>query len=254
MNKKSERLGEENINNQGLRMKIVEYNNAKNIDVEFENGWIAKNVNYNNQFKIGNIKNPYFPSICGVGYIGEGNYKTNINYKMTKEYECWKTMIRRCYDKDVQKRQPTYIGCTVCDEWHNFQNFAEWYNENYYKIKDETMCLDKDILVKGNKIYSPDTCVFVPKRINSLFVKCDKRRGYLPIGIRLDKRTNKFKAECNQKSKKIHLGEYNSLEDAFQSYKSFKESIIKETADEYKNKIPEKLYNAMYSYQVEIDD
>lgn len=80
-------------------------------------------------------------------------------------------MLERCYSARYQERKPTYKGCSVCDEWLNYQNFAKWYDDNYYEIKGEIMCLDKDILVKGNKIYSPENCVFVPNYINVLFAR-----------------------------------------------------------------------------------
>ena len=198
--------------------------------------------------------------IYSVGYVGEGEYKTKENGKHTKCYNTWYHMLRRCYDKKFQEKNPTYVSCEVDKEWHNFQNFAEWYYDNYYEIEGERMHLDKDILVKHNKIYSPETCVFVPERINKLFVKKDKNRGDLPIGVTLYKKSNKFKADCNtydflnKKSVKEYLGLYNTKEDAFESYKEFKEKYIKEVADYYKNLIPNKLYNALYNYEIEITD
>lgn len=75
-------------------------------------------------------------------------------------------MLRRCYDKQFQERQPTYKGCIVCEEWYNFQNFAKWFDENYYEIEGEKIALDKDLLKLNNKIYSPSTCCFLPQRIN----------------------------------------------------------------------------------------
>ena len=170
-------------------------------------------------------------------------------------------MLRRCYNNNQRDRnkRPKYDGCTVCEEWHNFQNFAEWYEENYYEIKEEKMCLDKDILVKGNKIYSPQTCVFVPNRINVLFTKSDKIRGDFPIGVTYHKRDKVFESKmCYMDKNKIkhscYLGRYNTSEEAFQSYKQAKENYIKQVADEYKDKIPEILYKAMYKYKVNIND
>ena len=117
------------------------------------------------------------------------------------------------------------------------------------------MDLDKDILIKGNKVYGPDTCIFVPQRINNLFTKSDKLRGEFPIGVY--KRHNKYEAQCNcGKSKNKHLGRFDNAEDAFNAYKEFKENLIKEVANEYYNNnlIPFELYNAMYNYEVDIDD
>lgn len=120
------------------------------------------------------------------------------------------------------------------------------------------MCLDKDILVKGNKIYSPETCVFVPERINTLFIKKDNDRGVIPVGVR--RVGNKYRARCNyiaidNKNKRKELGTFDTPEDAFyKGYKLFKEDYIKEMAERYKDKIPENIYKALYRYEVEITD
>ena len=122
------------------------------------------------------------------------------------------------------------------------------------------MHLDKDILYKGNKIYSPSTCIFVPNRINTLFTKSNLTRGKYPIGVNIDNKTHKFRARCsifdniNKKVIRVTLGSYNNEIEAFQCYKRFKENYIKEVAEEYKNLIPTKLYEAMYKYEVEITD
>ena len=120
------------------------------------------------------------------------------------------------------------------------------------------MDLDKDILMKGNKIYSPDTCVFVPKNINTLFTKSNKSRGKYPIGVYFNKDRNKFQVNCNTfyngKTQQKYLGLYNTIEDAFNAYKQSKEANIKQVADYYKENIPDNLYEAMYNYKVEITD
>lgn len=118
------------------------------------------------------------------------------------------------------------------------------------------MHLDKDILVKGNKIYSPETAIFVPERINELFSKRNKNNNHnknLPVGVTLTK-SNKFRARCNRKNGSVHLGCFDSKEEAFEAYKQFKEDYIKEVADEYKDKIPKKLYEALYRIEVNIYD
>lgn len=236
-------------------MKIIKYKNANNIDILFiDDGYISKNRTYD-EFQKGGIRNPYVPTVCNVGYIGEGIYKSIYKNKKTKIYQVWQSMLQRCYDNKLQEKYISYVDCTVCDEWHNFQNFAEWFEENYYEIENEIMQLDKDILIKGNKIYSPDTCIFVPQSINELFTKRKNHRGKYPIGVRCDKKTKKFVSQCHTgKKSQEYLGFFNTELEAFKAYKEFKESYIKQVADEYKEKIPEKLYNAMYNYKVEIDD
>ena len=170
------------------------------------------------------------------------------------------SMLKRCYDEEYHKKEPTYIDCEVCEEWLNYQNFAKWFYKNYYEISNEKMCLDKDILIKGNKIYSPQTCIFVPNRINNLFVKSNNTRGEYPIGISYHKR--KSGNDClrvditltNGKRKLLGLFSFNEIEKAFIYYKTEKEKIIKQVADEYKDLIPIELYDAMYKYEVEITD
>lgn len=234
-------------------MLIVNYKNNKNIDVYFEKfDWTFYNTTYIH-FKNGNIKCPYEPRVYGYGYIGEGKYKTSKNNKNTRCYTTWKSMLRRCYDKRFQEEHLTYINCTVCEEWHNYQNFARWYEENYYEVEGEKMSLDKDILIKGNKIYSPKTCIFTPQTINSLFIKCDKSRGKQPIGI-TETNIGSYKVYCNNKGKLQRLGTYYNKNEAFQVYKTYKENLIKQVAEEYKPYIPQKLYDAMYEYKVDIND
>lgn len=240
--------------NFGTTFQVIEYFNATNVTIrDLDNNCIIKNVEIG-ALKNGRIRSPYDKVVYGIGYYGEGNYKAKINGKFTKHYITWSAMMQRCYSKS--KERQTYEDCTVCEEWHNFQNFAKWYDENYYEIEGEKMCLDKDILFKGNKIYSPNTCIFVSNRINCLFVKCNKSRGVCPIGVSYLKKLNKYSADCNTTNdmKRIHIGVYNTQEEAFNRYKQFKEKTIKEVAEQYKDRIPQKLYNAMYKYEVNITD
>ena len=255
-----DRTGEKRLNNFGSEMIIIGYKNCENINVFFpEYNWTANEIRYDN-FKRGKPKCPYERRTFGVGYLGEGKYKSCENGKITRVYNTWNNMLQRCYDPKFHEKQPTYNGCKTSEIFHNFQNFGEWDEDNYYVIEGEKMSLDKDILLKGNKIYSPDTCIYVPQTINSLFTKRDKSRGDLPIGVYYHKRDKKFVAKCsiyyfeNKKKKTKHLGNYATAEEAFYVYKQFKEKHIKEVADYYKDKIPQKLYDAMYQYEVEITD
>ena len=257
---KINRKGEKNYNTFGSEMVIIEYRNGKDIDVYFpEYNWTVVNTRYEH-FKKGNIKCPYERRVCGVGYLGEGKYKSRENSKHTRVYQTWVNMLQRCYDEKYHKKRPTYKGCEVCEEWLCFQNFAEWFYNNYYEVEGEKMCLDKDILFKHNKIYSPKTCIFVPNRINSLFEKSDKSRGNSVIGMYERSDNGKYQVCCRifnpetMKSKSEKLGYYETQEKAFKIYKYYKEKNIKQIADYYKIHIPQKLYDAMYNYKVEITD
>lgn len=194
--------------------------------------------------------------VYGMGIYEYGKYPGSINGKNTKEYQCWNHMLQRCYSLKCQEKYPTYKGCTVCDEWLYFQIFAAWHNNNYYEVSllGRTE-IDKDILVKGNKIHSPDTCVFVPRSINLLFTKRDASRGEYPIGVNYYKTTGKYRAEINYgDGKRHHLGYFNSPEKAFSVYKVAKEAHIKEVAKTYRTHIPVALYEAMMSYEVDVND
>ena len=253
MGKKIDRTGEVAYNTNGEKMVIVRFGGAKDIDIQFEDGSIVEHKAYSN-FKNGEIKNPMFPSVYGTGYVGVGNYLScDKNGKHTKCYKTWLDMLRRCYDPNSHTKYTTYINCTVDKNWHNFQNFSQWYYENYYEFgNDERMNLDKDILNKGNKVYSAETCVFVPQFLNKLFTKSDNKRGECPIGVCKD--GGKFVAKLNKGKHTQYLGTFNTPNEAFLAYKKAKEAYIKEVAEEYKDKIPYRLYEAMITYEVEIDD
>ena len=258
MGKKINRVGEERVNNFGSKMIIKEYRNARDIDIYFpEYNWTFEHAQYQ-KFKKGNIKCPYEPRYYGKGYLGEGKYKIWENGKHTEEYNIYHDMLRKCYDPKYYEKEPTYKGCAVEDYLLNFQHMGEWVEENYYEVPGERMHLDKDILCKGNKVYSRETCIFVPERINLLFVKRDNARGDNPIGV-TPRSSGNYQVRCNNGYGKMdHLGTYSTKEEAFQVYKQYKEKVIKEVIDSYEGKIPEPFYSrlreAMYNYKVEIND
>ena len=224
--------------NCGMKAKIIAYRNCGDMTIEFEDGYIIDRVQYTN-FKRGIIKNPYAKIIKGVACIGETS-TVDINGKILKSREVWGDMIKRCYDEKQLKRRPSYIGVTVCDEWLCYANFKEQYDKNIYEIKDERMQLDKDILIKGNKVYSPEACVFVPQRINVLF------REFKNEFPTLEERSNgtfAIRIRMNEISKRI--SGFETKEKAWEYYLKEKQQIIKNVAEEYKNKIPNKLYNRL---------
>ena len=248
---KKKRETESNYNKCGSLMKIIKYVDSRNVYVEFQDEHrYVKKVAYHH-FKNGQVRNPYEKTIYGVACIGDTS--AVIKSKQFKySYQIWISMITRCYsDKDLARRN-TYRDCFVCDEWLCYEYFEKWFDENYYEIEGETMNLEKDILVKGNKIYSPNTCVFAPRTINSLFLKNNVKRGELPIGVNMI--GDRYEAHMTRKNKSHHSAMSDTIEGAFNAYKEAKEKEIKRVADEYKDKIPQKLYEAMYKYKVEITD
>ena len=250
---KQERLYETKLNQWGSKITIVEYITANNITIEFLSGYKVK-AQYK-QFTNGSITSPYDKTVYGKGCLGIITSKKPLNAKTNKSYKMWNGMMERAYSKKYKTKYPTYEKCTVCDDWHNYQTFVKWFNINYYKIELQQMCLDKDILFKGNKDYNPQNCIVVPQNINKLFTKTDASRGKFPIGVSYVEKTNRYRALCNNGHKiQEHIGYYDNPIEAFNVYKIHKELIIKEIADKYKTHIPHDLYEAMYKYEVEITD
>lgn len=188
--------------------------------------------------------------VCGVG-INDRSCPAKIEGKDTKEYTLWHSMLNRCYSKSFHEKQPTYIGCSVSDNFKYYHLFHAWC-QTQIGFGKEGYHLDKDLLVKGNKLYSEDTCVFIPKELNALLNKRTLDRGLLPIGV--NKSGSKFKAQCNLVGKRIYLGTFDTPELAFEVYKTFKEAHIKERAELYKDSIEPRAYLALVNYEVYIDD
>lgn len=243
------RVGEKWVTNEGYDVLITEYFNARNCTIQFKSGFILKTVDYGN-IKKGTIRNPYHPSVYGVGYIGEGIYLSKVGGKVTKIYHTWNSMLGRCYSSKCQEKQPTYIGCSVDERWHNFQVFAEWFENNY----KEGFELDKDILIRDNKVYSPETCCFIPKEINTLLLKRQNGRGNLPLGVSYHKKNNTFIAELSIRGNSMYLGSFKTKEEAFEAYKIAKESHIKKIADKFILCITTRVYQALINYKIEITD
>lgn len=180
------------------------------------------------------------------------------NQILCQSHKFWVAIRTRCFNERIKEKYPHYRFCTLDPEWYLFSNFASWFANNYWcKTNAERIEIDKDILVKGNKVYGPQFCVVVPHSLNQLFVKRDKARGKYPIGVQKERCGNSYSAVVGNGHGQTHLGCFATPEEAFQAYKQAKEQYIKQVADEYKAKypdFPQKLYDAMYAYEVEITD
>lgn len=243
--------GESHSNNEGCQFIIIECYNAQNCTIQFEDGTILKNLQYSNILR-GGTKNPYHKSVFNMGYLGIGSHICSIKGKATKSYQTWHGIMERAYSKKLLEKHPSYLHCSVLEDWHNFQIFADWFEKNYNLGINKKWDLDKDILIKGNKVYSPDTCCFVPNEINKLFTRRQNDRGLLPIGVH--KQGNKYITQLSRKNRPRKIGSFNTVEEAFQAYKIAKEEYIKEVADLWRGQITESCYEAMYNYEVEITD
>lgn len=179
--------------------------------------------------------------VCGIG-INDSFYNVYSYGKRDRSYVCWKSMLERCY----LKSDSHYFGCSVCKEWLYYSNFKKWFDENYV----EGYQLDKDILIVGNKEYSPTACVFVPKNINVLLTNSLKARGEYLIGVKQYK--HGFIAQyTNNKYKRIGKCFSNEY-DAYLWYKENRERTFKEIAQKYfdENKISKKIYDTLNDREV----
>lgn len=237
-----EKIGEKISTDSGI-CEIVEYNSCRDITVKFSNDYVVKSTY--GDFIRKNIKNPFYPVVYKVGFSGKGIYNS---VKNRKSRDCWTRMLERCYDEKFHLKQPTYKGCSVVTEWHNFQNFAKWFEENYI----EGWVLDKDILIKDNKEYRPDTCCFVPREINNIFTKRQNKRGNYLIGVR--KNYNKYICSFMKYGISFYGGSFNSEKLAYEKYKYEKELYIKEVANKWKNLINLEVFNALINYKIEMND
>lgn len=233
---------------------IVEYVSSKQVKVMFSDG--NTKVTANKELRLGTVKNDYQPFLYGVGYYGQGKYacKTEgMKSGSTLEYETWRGLLRRCYDKETQDKHQSYIGCSVCEEWHNFQNFAEWYTEQ--EGYAERWHLDKDLTVLGNKVYSPATCALIPPEVNVLLINAKAVRGNYPVGVYFKKDAGLFAAQVNLGGgSQEFLGNYPTPEKAFAVYKSAKEKHIRHTAEKFKDSLTPTIYNNLMNYTVSITD
>ena len=191
--------------------------------------------------------------IQGIG-INDFDAKVTENRKNLKEYRLWTSMLQRCYSPNIHEKRVHYADCMVSENFKSYSYFYEWCQKQIGFDKDNYQ-LDKDIMIRGNKLYSEDTCCFVPRDINVLFTNRKALRGKYLIGASLQKRTGRFQASCKDGTGKLkYLGIFPTQEQAFEAYKAFKESIVKRLANEYNGLIDDRVYHALMNYTVEITD
>ena len=228
---------------------VVNFISGKEINIKFRDTGYETVVDVS-RITTGNIKDNLKPFVCGVGYLGCDFGK---NDGLTKVYRTWCGMVQRCYASNATFRYPTYVDCSVSSEFLNFSYFKKWYfkqvgsgEANYH--------FDKDLLVKGNKVYSPDTCCFIPAEINSLLTTTNKRRGGTPIGVRICNKTGKYRSESYMNGKHKSFGSFDCPIKAFEAYKVAREVYYKEKAEQWKGKVSDEAYEALKNRKVEITD
>ena len=200
-----------------------------------------------NKINTRSIKDKYYPTVHGVGHIGDG--VVSVNGKRKKEYTHWHSILKRCYNDKGE--YPTYEDCDVSENFKSYVYFSDWCKNQvgFYEVGWE---LDKDLLLKGNKLYSEDTCCFVPREVNIFLAIFKSNKGDCPTGV--TEQRGKYIACVSFKGKKVHKCGCDTPEDAFLFYKQLKEKYAKVLANKWKDKIDPRAYEALMNYQVEITD
>ena len=232
--------------------KILKYKDKANVEIQFlKTGF--ETVARLDHIKSGNVKDPYSPSVYAIGVLGT-KYQATVNGRITKEYSRWHSMLERCYSDTFKKKYPTYESCEVSENFKSYEYFYEWCQKQI-GFNNQDWHLDKDLLVKGNKLYSETTCVFLPQEINKILTKRTVSRGEYLIGVYWSKRSKAFVAQVKKnKGKQEYLGYFNTELEAFNAYKQAKEAFVKEQAEKWKDKIDSRAYEALMKYTVEITD
>jgi hypothetical protein len=246
-------LGDVLKSNEGYEAEIIGFS-GKNFFLKIKDKHEAVIEVASGNARRGNFCNPYHPSVAGVGYYGVGKFVAkNGTDNHTTEYEDWNSMLKRCY-VNSEVANTSYHDKEVSEDWKCFQNFAEWAT-NQRNFGKEGWDLEKDLIVKGNKVYSAETCVYLPREINS-FIK-RKRMNDLPLGVDISYKYNGtpyFRVQGREDGKNINLGGFSTVEEAFGAYKTHKEYLAKKLAAKWKDEIPEVAYKALLNYTVEITD
>jgi len=190
--------------------------------------------------------------VFGVG-VNDWAGNISVDGKLIREYQLWQGMLERCFSEKYKQKKPTYEGVTCSKEWLSMTTFIEDVSQ-MRGFGLDGWALDKDILQKGNKLYSKDTCCFVPQEVNLLLIKRDNCRGEFPVGVCFHKASGKFVAQLAINGKRKHLGYFTTPEEAFQAYKLAKEAYIKVVAHKWKHLLDEKVFQALLDYEVNIND
>lgn len=157
--------------------------------------------------------------VYGVG-INDFPLPVRSQGRTLKSYAAWHAMLRRCYAAEWVSKYKSYDGCYVTEEWHSFSTFEKWFTENYFSGAQ----LDKDLLIKGNKNYSPATCLFVSQSLNKLLGSSASSRGLYPLGV--SAHGSGFLANVSVNSSRIGLGKFPTQLLAHQAWQRAKINAI----------------------------
>lgn len=242
---KTTHAGDVFASNDGSSCVVISAPKGRKALVRFRDKMAHEMWAYKNNLARGELKNPYHPSLCGVGFMGVGRFSSWSDGKLCPVYSRWANMIKRCYGSP--DRNKSYDDCSVRGDWHSLQEFGAWVTaQPLWGV--ERCDVDKDLLIMGNRVYSPDACLLVPARINYLLTRPSISKG-LPVGV--TSKGGLYEAKCREQDSKYRsLGAFSCPKDAFNVYRQHKLSVIRSVADEYRSRIDPRLYDALMSYEV----
>ena len=227
--------------------EIVEVIGGKHVRVKFIDTGKHTHIFQRGHFSLGGIRDPYRPAKYGVGYIGVGVYTKIWTKEVKQAHRIWTDVLRRSYDEVFHKKYPTYEDCTVCDEWLNFQNFADWYlNHESYGLGYD---LDKDLLVRGNKKYSPETCCMLPSEINATIQEGVLKDRGLPRGVYKHAGGGYF-ARLVAGEKGTIYDRFDNVEEAEIFYKKQKREDLTRKAEKWKYLVTIDVYESLKAWEV----
>ena len=232
-------------------VEVTEYIDSHNITVKFLNTGAIKNTTAS-ALTTGILKDSEVHDTHKYGVmdipksVGRGGRCDPLYHK-------WNGMVQRCYNPKNKIGNPAYEACTSSETFRHFSKFKSWY---YSQIgcEQEDWHLDKDILIKGNKVYSEDTCCIVPPEINCALIGNKKVRGSFPQGVIYNSTKTRYRARIQRGDKWESLGTYDTPEEAFYAYKPVKEAYIKSLAEKWKDQIDPRVYESLMNWTIEITD
>lgn len=239
-----DRTGEVHYTTEGDKFTIIKYVNNRDSTIQFEDGVIQYNRDYKS-IRLGVIKHLNNRNIYSIGYIGYGEY-TYTN--SPKAYKTWHSMLQRCYETNTINNLSYKNRIKVCEEWECFQNFVPWFNKNYNFETMNKWELDKDILCPKCNLYSPETCLFLPREINSRMCKTIQKIGQL-VGTR---ETKYFRFQSVALfGDSIRRKNYASAEDAHNSWLEVRKYTFTKLAEKYKDSLDYRGYQALMNITVD---
>ncbi len=223
---------------------IVEYLNNKNVTIEYPSG-------YRQVVQLANLRRGAFKDTMAISVAEVGSLGTEPFHYKDQSYITWCNMLRRVYKPKEGAEKEAYKDCSVTKDWLLLTNFRKWFNNQIY---EKGYQLDKDLLFKNNKIYAPETCIFLPQELNKFLLDRVRHRGSCPVGVSFKVRNDKWDAKISIESRTQHLGLFNSPISAFYAYKEAKELEAKRLAHKWKEKVDSKVVKALLNFTVEITD